>query len=124
MTVSQHDKIAFQFAEAREAAGKTQADVADFLGVTYQAVSNWEHGRSKIDSVSLLRALQFFGVDVYDFFERCGFDLMHSLEGLPAFSAEALRVAAAYDRADERTKQIVDLALDPFTEKRREAKTG
>ena len=38
-------------------------------------------------------------------------------------SPAALRVAAAYDRADERARQMVDLTLEPFM-KKQEAKTG
>lgn len=76
MTLPTYDKIARNFADARENAGKTQAQVADYLGVTYQAVSNWEHGRSKIDSVSLLRALLWFNVDIYQFLSNCDFDIM------------------------------------------------
>lgn len=75
MALPTYEKIAIAFAEARERADKTQADVADFLGVTYQAVSNWEHGRSKIDSVSLLRCLLWFKVDIYEFLASCDFDL-------------------------------------------------
>ena len=76
MTLTQIEKIALNFAEEREKAGRTQAEVAAHLGVSYQAVSNWEHGRSKIDSVSLLRSLLWFKTDIYDFLGRCDFDVM------------------------------------------------
>ena len=42
--MTQQEKIALRLSEAREAAQKTQSDAAKFLGVTYQAVSNWERG--------------------------------------------------------------------------------
>ncbi len=35
----------------------------------------------------------------------------------PSLSDEALRIAAAYDRADNRAKQVVDLTLEPFMDK-------
>lgn len=76
MQLTTHEKIANRFAEARENAGKTQADVADFLNVTYQAVSNWERGKTKIDSISLLSCLLWFKVDIYKFLEDCDFEIM------------------------------------------------
>lgn len=76
MHLTSHEKIALRFSEAREKAGKTQADVADFLNVTFQAVSNWERGRTRIDSVSLLRCLLWFHADIYDFLASCDFEIM------------------------------------------------
>lgn len=123
MTLTQHEKIAYQFASEREKAGKTQAEVAKYLGVTYQAISNWERGQTKIDSVSLLRALQFFGVDIYAFFENCGFDVMQTADDdsvplhakkAPSVSDEGMKVAVAFDKADEDHKDIVRTALSKY----------
>lgn len=41
---------------ARKKAGLTQSDVADRLGVTYQAVSNYERGKCRVES-GVLRQL-------------------------------------------------------------------
>lgn len=45
-------------------------------------------------------------------------------EKAPSLSDEAMRVAAAYDRADDRAKQVVDLTLEPFMEKNTNIKIG
>ena len=79
MVIGQYMKIALNFAEAREKANKSQQDVANFLNITAQAVSNWENGRSKIDSVSLLKCLLWFGEDIYEFLGKCDFDIMEAL---------------------------------------------
>lgn len=76
MSMTIHEKIGLRFQEAREAANKTQADVASFLHVTFQAVSNWERGKTKIDSVSLLKCLLWFDADIYKFLADCDFEVM------------------------------------------------
>jgi len=95
--MTQQEKIAQRLAEAREAAGKTQADAAKYLGVTYQAISNWERAYSKIDSVSLLKLLSFYDVNVYDFMESCDFVVMNRSDGSDYWlSEDAREVADAY----------------------------
>lgn len=47
-----------------------------------------------------------------------------STKKAPSVSDEAMCVAAAYDRADDRAKQVVDLTLEPFMEKKAKAKIG
>lgn len=48
--------IAERIREARNKAGFTQKEVADRLGMTYQAISNYERGINRIE-VSILSAL-------------------------------------------------------------------
>lgn len=79
MVTGQYLKIALQFAEEREKAQKSQLEVANYLKITAQAVSNWENGRSKIDSVSLLKCLLWFKVDIYEFLGRCDFEIMRAI---------------------------------------------
>ena len=42
----------------------------------------------------------------------------------PSLSDEAMQIAVAYDRADSRAKQVVDLTLEPFMEKKAKSKIG
>ena len=46
-------EIGRRIAEARRAAGLTQPDLAEKMGISFQAVSNWERGESMPD-ISLL----------------------------------------------------------------------
>lgn len=99
--MTEYEKIAQRLVQARESAGKTQADVAKYLGKTYQAISNWERGQSKIDSVSLLKLLSWFEVDVYDFMESCDFVVMDRVDGSDYWlSKDAREVADAYSLLD------------------------
>lgn len=50
--------------EARKAAGKTQQDVADHLGVVQSAVSAWEIGRASMPMPVFFRLVQFLELDL------------------------------------------------------------
>lgn len=50
--------------EARRAKRMTQTEVADYIGLTQGAYSNWERGETKIDGQQLLRLADLFGVSV------------------------------------------------------------
>ena len=50
--------------EIRKAAGRTQTDVCNFIGLSQPQYSAWENGRSKIDNISLARLAEYFGVTV------------------------------------------------------------
>lgn len=51
-----------KIARLRRERGITQAELAEQLHFTYQAVSNWERGVSEPDAETLLRLASFFGV--------------------------------------------------------------
>lgn len=56
-------KLAERFKEARLAAGLTQQQVADACGISMQAVSHWETGRSlEIDASHLFKVADVLGV--------------------------------------------------------------
>lgn len=50
--------------DARKSKGLTQQQVADFIGISQNNYSYWENGKVKIDSVSLQRLSNLFGVSV------------------------------------------------------------
>jgi transcriptional regulator with XRE-family HTH domain len=52
----------------RESLGLSQSQVAQHLGVTQVAISNWELGRSQAGYVQLTTLSQVYGVPVGDFF--------------------------------------------------------
>lgn len=47
---------------ARKAAGLTQVEVAEYIGISQPQYSAWENGRSKIDNVSLSRLATLLNV--------------------------------------------------------------
>lgn len=50
--------------DARSAKQMTQTEVANFIGLSQGAYSNWERGETKIDSLSLTRLAELFEVSV------------------------------------------------------------
>lgn len=113
MELTQYQKLAHCLIEARSSANKTQADVAKYLGVTYQAVSNWERAQSKIDSVSLLRLLLWLDVDIYDFLDRCGFEVMRKLNSTsPTLEKELLSTFYSLNKTgqEEACKRVSELS--------------
>ena len=97
--MSQQNIIAVKLTEAREAAGKTQAEAAKHLGMTYQAISNWERSHTRIDSESLLKLLAFYETDARQFMISCGFTMEDPDETpKPKEDPDAKEVAAAYQR--------------------------
>lgn len=57
-------KIAKKIKETRIAKNMTQGDLADLMGVSYQAVSNWERGNSMPDISKLEDLCNFLGITV------------------------------------------------------------
>jgi len=66
--------------QARVDSGRTQAEIANLLGVTYQNVSSWERGKSKIDIESYVQLCALYGIDtIKPLEESTGSMLIYSL---------------------------------------------
>lgn len=57
-------KVGRNIVRLRGAAGLTQMGLADKLGISYQAVSNWERGASMPDISKLPELAEIFGVGI------------------------------------------------------------
>ena len=60
---------------AREAAGLSQYDLADRLGVDQSFISKYEHCRRRLDVIEFLRILQAIGANAPQFVDRLEADL-------------------------------------------------
>lgn len=58
--------IAMRIKRARQDAHMTQAQVAEALGLTYQAISNYERGLNNIENTILVRMCSLYGVQTDD----------------------------------------------------------
>jgi transcriptional regulator with XRE-family HTH domain len=54
--------------EARLLAGKSQEELGDAIGVSFQAVQKYEHGENRLSASRLFQAAQFLGRPVSFFF--------------------------------------------------------
>ena len=57
-------RVGANISKYRKASGMTQTELADRLGLSFQAVSNWERGQSCPDIANLMALAEMFGVSV------------------------------------------------------------
>lgn len=93
----------------RESHGMTQADIAKIAGVTDKAVSTWENGLKIPRMGALEKIAAYFGVTKSALVDDA--DITKRDKPL---SAEAMKIAAAYDRADDKSRDMVLLALKEY----------
>lgn len=87
-----------------------QDDLAALLKCSRTAISNYEVGLRDIDSETICRLCDIFG---------CTADYLLGRSELPSpeMSEEEISLLLAYRRCDDRARDMVRLALDPFKEK-------
>lgn len=96
----------------RVKAKKSQSDAARFLGVTPQAISNWERGYTRIDCISLFRLLDLYGTEISSFLSSCG---LLGAQEISRGDAED-RLLALYRDMDERDRRRLLRIASAFSE--------
>ena len=61
---SNKNNVATKLRKARLQANMTQKEVADLIGMTYQAISNYERGKTKVESDILVKLCEIYGISV------------------------------------------------------------
>ena len=81
------EKIAKRIKETRIEKNMTQGDLADLMGVSYQAVSNWERGNSMPDISKLEDLCGFLEISVGELLgiENKETKTSGSMYGFPSF---------------------------------------
>ena len=89
--------------------GMKQSDLAALLNTKPQTVSRYEKGDRGLDVETILRLCEIFG---------CTADYLLGRSRLqePGLSDEEESMLLAWRRADDRTRELVGLALQPFRE--------
>ena len=82
-------KVGENIRTLRQRKGLTQEQVAQQLGVTYQAVSKWENGTNTPDIALLPEIAAFFGVTIDALFSQ---DMASPLDGLPLEDDDVIRI--------------------------------
>ena len=87
----------------------SQSDLGAILNCAAITISRYETGQRDIDSATICRLCEIFG---------CTADYLLGRSELPTpeISAEEARLLQAYRRADGRARDMVNLALAPFTQ--------
>ena len=94
--------------QLRQGNGWLQADLAKKLQTSRQAIGNYETGERSPDVETILKLCEIFG---------CSADYLLGRSALPSpdLSEEELELVLAFRRADDRSREMVRLALAPFT---------
>lgn len=86
----------------------SQRELGDLLNCTDATVSRYETGQRDIDSTTICRLCEIFG---------CTADYLLGRSELPTpeLNEEEARLLQAYRRSDDRARDMVRLALAPFS---------
>lgn len=103
--------------ELRKAKNLRQQDLAAALNVAPITVSRYETGDRDIDSETICRLCEIFG---------CTADYLLGRSSLPSpdLSEEETRLLLAWRRGDDRARDMVRLALDPFVQEAGSSETA
>lgn len=103
--------------EMRLKNGLKQSELAGLLNCTAATVSKYELGQREIDSFTICHLCEIFG---------CTADYLLGRSSLPTaeLSEEESRLLQAYRRGDDRAKDMVKLALEPFVQEDSSSETA
>lgn len=94
--------------ELRQQNGWLQSDLATRLQTSRQTIGNYETGQRQLDPETILKLCEIFDVSA---------DYLLGRAALPSpeLSEEETELILAFRRADDRSREMVRLALAPFT---------
>lgn len=98
--------------EARKSAGLTQKEVATVVGVNQNTYSYWENGKTKIDSESLAKLSELFGVTTDFLLDKAPCKTtVDSVNDKPAIRSDEEKLLGVYNSLDQESKtQLMSVA--------------
>lgn len=109
------NEIAVKIKNARLAAGMTQAEAARRLGCTYQAISNYERGTSRIEVDILVKLCDIYGIsinDVLDVEDSTSINTLPKIKESTSIPDAAFKFAKRYENLDSFGKAAVLAVLE------------
>lgn len=114
------DEIAIRIKRARKDANMTQAEAAARLGITYQAISNYERGITRIDTDTLVKLCSVYGVAVSDILgtHSSGSSPLSAAGAPPSLglSDSERDLILAYRKASSDDRAIIDNIVNRYTQ--------
>lgn len=95
----------------REKRGMEQMALAEMLGVKSNAISNWEHGRTRPDLNQIPKICKALGIGFYDLF---GED-----DPMRTFTEKERAIIADYRYLNDQNKSVFNAVLDTLKERQR-----
>ncbi|MBO5967596.1 MAG: helix-turn-helix transcriptional regulator [Clostridia bacterium] len=110
-------KVGRRIAQFRKKKNMTQFELADALGISFQAVSNWERGNSMPDISRLSELAELFDVSIDDILGKKNQVVIDAARGedvkAEKYSEDDLEEAASIMKPDE-VEEIVSLSTAKF----------
>ena len=105
-------EVHYKFKEARKSAGLTQKEVAAVVGVNQNTYSYWENGKTKIDSESLAKLSELFGVTTDFLLDKAPCKTtVDSVNDKPALRRDEEKLLGIYNSLDQESKtQLMSVA--------------
>lgn len=101
--------------ELRLLRGKTQTEVAEGLGISFQQVQKYELGRNRVSASKLFEMSRILGVDPAYFFDGLD-DAANADAPAPAVDDDSARIAAMVSRiGDTRVRAQIRSFIDSLT---------
>lgn len=95
----------------REKLGMEQMALAEMLGVKSNAISNWEHGRTRPDLNQIPKICKALGIGFYELFGV--------KDPQRTFTAKERAIIADYRYLNDQNKSVFNAVLDTLTERQR-----
>src|SRR5690349_13828975 len=100
---------------ARLEAGKSQTEVADALGITFQQVQKYEKGTNRISAGTLHELSQLFDVPVEFFFEGMDGAVRRNSKGATALdpltrfgtTSDGMKIVLAFEKAGPALRRVL-----------------
>ncbi len=103
-------RVAANLRRLRIAAGLSQTEVADALGVSFQLVQKWEHARTRVSAGRLAQLAALFGVPVAELFAEMG-ETEEPVDADGRAASARLELVRAFDRLPGRRVRAAALGL-------------
>lgn len=100
-----------QLRKARKAAGKTQQECADHLGLNYSTYSGYETGKRQPDALKIKKLAAFLGV-TGDFLLETGFDGKNKKETIFCEAEDEVRLIRCYRTLNAAGKSAAASAVE------------
>lgn len=95
------EDIAKKLKQARISANKTQKEVGDMLGMTYQAISNYERGKTKVESDVLIKLCNIYNISIPEVLSEKSEGTQKTISFSPKPSKRLERIIYCYNEMNE-----------------------
>jgi len=110
--ISLRERIRLNLVSAMEAAGFSQVQLAEKLGISKGTVNNWIRGNNSPDVDMVPKICKVLNISILSLYSPTQLESTVEMQNTPSISSEALQLAQDYDKLDDHGKKIVRVVTD------------